>query len=510
MGNKIKEFCSHNIFNILFSCLMILSVYGIKLFNLVLSIDNEAAISVPESLYSAWLSMGRWGLVAIKRITGFDFYNPFLSTFFFIFLIGLSVILWGMLFSKYIDNPNFKKFYWIFPVILFTSPIMAEQFGFLMQAFEVLFAFDLLAIAIYFIYKFFLEKRNYLYLVVNVVLVAFSFSVYQALTTVYVTAMICIFILILDLNKKKWHFKNSDLWKMILIFMVLFFVGYLINLLITQLSFNIFDIQATDYTDGQIQWGKASFLTCLKNVLFFIVSVIRGDTIFYSFSYLIVLILVLFDLFQNIKTFKGQYVLYFLSRFALLITPFLMGLILGANPSKRVVLSLPFMLAFTLMYLLCHKSNDKKALKVCYVLISTLIGFSQIQTSARLYYTEFVTNKEQERIAANIADQIYEITGTYNPEEPVIFIGSLNLNRNNSCYQSGDLELVGRSFFEVSFSPSHGTYLMQNYLRTLGINYVYPSEEIISEVLNYQNNMPIWPNENSIQNVNGVIVVKLS
>lgn len=67
MYENIKNFTRNNKSNIIISSIFILSVYLIKLGTLATSIDNEAAISVSSSLYTAWLSMGRIALVYLKK-----------------------------------------------------------------------------------------------------------------------------------------------------------------------------------------------------------------------------------------------------------------------------------------------------------------------------------------------------------------------------------------------------------------------------------------------------------
>lgn len=77
MYENIKNFTRNNKSNIIISSIFILSVYLIKLGTLATSIDNEAAISVSSSLYTAWLSMGRIALVYLKKVFGVGIYNPF-------------------------------------------------------------------------------------------------------------------------------------------------------------------------------------------------------------------------------------------------------------------------------------------------------------------------------------------------------------------------------------------------------------------------------------------------
>ena len=95
----------------------------------------------------------------------------------------------------YIKNNKNKYAYWIFISIFFTAPIMAEQLGFVMQAVEVLLGINLVAISLFYTYRYFIDTPKKYYLIISVILSGIAFSIYQALTTIYVTAAICLFIL---------------------------------------------------------------------------------------------------------------------------------------------------------------------------------------------------------------------------------------------------------------------------------------------------------------------------
>ena len=98
-----------------------------------------------------------------------------------------------------------------------------------------------------------------------------------------------------------------------------------------------------------------------------------------------------------------------------------MGIILGGQPTKRTAISYPFMLGFSSMYLfeeIRTKIKNKDAILILMVLVA-LVPFKQSVLSSRLYYTEYITNKESEIVATKISNRIEEITGSYNPEEKI-------------------------------------------------------------------------------------------
>ena len=70
--------------------------------------------------------------------------------------------------------------------------------------------------------------------------------------------------------------------------------------------------------------------------------------------------------------------------------------------------------------------------------------------------------------------------------------------------------MSGYSFFEISFSTAHGTWVMRNFMMTLGYNYKYPSDEQFIAAEEYAKTMESWPNTNSVAVHDGMIIVKLS
>ena len=87
-------------------------------------------MAVPESLYSSWYSMGRFGLMAIKKSTGDLCFQSLCgivpdagSNFPECDALDLAFFMIG---GKDWQN---KHTNWVFPVVFFTSVISAEQNG---------------------------------------------------------------------------------------------------------------------------------------------------------------------------------------------------------------------------------------------------------------------------------------------------------------------------------------------------------------------------------------------
>lgn len=134
----------------------------------------------------------------------------------------------------------------------------------------------------------------------------------------------------------------------------------------------------------------------------------------------------------------------------------------------------------------------------------------QSMMTSRLYYTQYTQYEEDVRVAAKISDRIEQLNLGETPTQPVMYVGRRASHKNNSCIQDEQLELIGRSYFAVSFSTNHGTWVMHNFMETLGYDYEMSlDEKKIATAEKYAADMPVWPAQGSVALKDGIIIVNL-
>lgn len=507
----LNNFIKNNKANFMIVGFFLLLAYGLKVFNILISHDTEALMSISDSLYQSWISMGRFGLVALKYLLGTSWFNPYVASFMLPVCLFIASIIWMYLFAYLNNTVNQKKMTrWIFPVVFFTAPIMAEQSGFLLQAYEIAFSIALVGIAIFSLYYGILNYQKRYYVLSSLLIVLF-FSIYQALVVLFVAGTIAGFILLYDGISKNEEVNSIYYWKIILKIIVTFIISTVIYYIINKTILQLLSINTTSYITDQVLWMSAGIVETIKSILLHIKDVLLGKRIFYSKLLLpLILMLIIYTVYR-LKNREKNYYIYVLSVIAILVSPFLMTIILGQCLAVRTEITIPFVLGFLCFYLAnLVDVNFNKALKYLVVLLMFCVGMHQGQQSSRIYYTEYVKYQEDIMLATKISNRIEELNFGETPEEPVVFVGYRNANRNNSSYSVADQELIGKSYFEVSFSTQHGTFVIENYLRTLGIVYNGPTEEQV-EIANAEaQNMPAWPDVNSVKEYDGIIIVKLS
>lgn len=490
-------------FQIILLGLVLLLVYGIRLSTLFITIDTEMIITDPANLYKSWITMGRWGLVLLKRILGTYTFNVYVAAFMMILSILATTVTWCYLFYL-VNGKRLKNSLCIFGTLWFTSPIMAEQVAFLLQSYEVTIAIGLIAISLILQLEYKRDKKWY-QIFSSFILLTISFATYQAMVLVYVTAATMIFLIYYGKNANVTDLKTKIIY--ILNLIILFLVAYFAYLFINMILLHVLNLQSNSYIEEQMLWGKQSVAIILSNIIEYIWNMLSGNGFFYNNGLIVLYVITLIILFIQHK--MKDYWLYVMAMLFLFMCPFLMVAIRGGGIQHRTELTMPLVEAFLVLYVLDYMWSRTK--KFYYIgLIFVLVAMmDQTQMSARLYYTSYVNNVQSVLFAIKISDRIEQLD-IDTKTTPVVFIGRIAYERNNSCLERTDFELAGYGNFEISFYTMHGTSIMQNYLRVLGINYVLPNDDQIILAEDLAKNMKTWPNTDSVRLSNGIVVVKLS
>lgn len=497
----------------------ILYVYGIKVFNISISHDTESIMSIPDYIYGAWYMMGRFGLVFLKKLLGSYFFNPYIAAFMMVVLMLCNSIVWEYLIFIIKGSQGPKTTLWIFPVLFFTSGISAEQSEFLLQAYEVNLALLMVAVVLILFFRGILKRKKWYYCAAAFLCVI-AFSTYQSLIPLFAASCALCFLLIYDrisADETK-EIQAKEYW-LLIGKMILFCVGsFIIYQLINKLVLEVHGLEPTPYISGQIMWGTIPAKQCVINIVRHVYMALTGKRFLYSASFGVVYAAIVLVTIVRIKKRETCYWIYCLAVIFCLGAPFLMAVLMGNAPTIRADILLPFTVGFLMQYLvekLFEKAAERpgingKQIRIAVVCAVFIASFTQSAASARLYYTQYVQYEEDVRRAVKITDRIDQLGLGEIPREPVVFVGYRMPQLNRACYPSEQLELIGRSFFELSYGTKHGTWVMNLFLNTIGYTYNMPSPEQSEQAEKDAEDMPVWPAQGSVAEKNGVIIVKLS
>ena len=511
----VREFLNDHKYSWWIMGLFLFAAYGIKVFNVSISHDTEAIMAVPDSLYGSWLSMGRFGLIALKKLLGTYLFNPYAASAMMFVMMIINGIAWEYLFCWLGDRKEQKKeSTWIFPTIYFTSMIVAEQSGFLLQAYEVNVAFFLIAVSVFCLCRIILEHGKWYLAVPAIGCPVIAFASYQAYVPLFMAAAAVCFVLIYDTNSRQNNGRTDFRFcvKVLLAFVIDFVVAFGVYQIVNKIIMARYEMQTTSYISDQIAWKNQPLQVTLNAILEHIGEALQGKGIFFTALYGLIYVVMLIYIAVRIRKKEQSYWVYMIAVFFSGVVPFFMTVLLGGAPSARTEIVLPFIAAFYCEYLV-KKIRSKDAWRGVYVLATAFFAafcMHQSMMTSRLYYTQYTQYEEDVRVAAKISDRIEQLNLGETPTQPVMYVGRRAYHKNNSCIQDEQLELIGRSYFAVSFSTNHGTWVMHNFMSTLGYDYKMSlNEKKITTAEKYAADMPTWPAKGSVALKDGIIIVNL-
>lgn len=347
--------------HILMIGLFVFLFHGAKLNSDVVGIDTEDIIHLQGDFYGGWLNTGRQGLVLIKLLTGNLRFNPYFTGIMTLVLYVLSVSAFFLLWDRIAGNrlmtravsvssgrkDSARLWAWGLGGLLWIShPMMAEQFYFSLQSLEICLCLLMTAASLYLSYRW-AYKLHPAPAIGSVVLLLVTFSCYQTFVVLYIFGTVSIVFLqaLKDISGKK-EISGSGLIKRVIPYVIIFFIAFMLNMLITRLFFS-----SSSYLRDQILWGKAETIDCFRAIAGHVIKVFTGyDSIFYHWG---MGILAVSDLLLLIRFFrwygsgrKGVIGVTLFFYLALFVTPFMLTVLMGCSPAIRSQLILPAILGF--------------------------------------------------------------------------------------------------------------------------------------------------------------------
>ncbi|MCI9592421.1 MAG: hypothetical protein HFG42_18165 [Lachnospiraceae bacterium] len=498
------QYFKENLLSNIMLLLLILSAYGIRLAYYTVGLDTAGMLANYEGVMKHYISIGRFGVSFTKMLLGFDTLQPWELSFLTILFLYLAILVWGFLFAQFSLKINAKdlKYTWIFGAIFITSPLLAEQFVFTLQGFEVALSLNLCAGAIYSSFEWIKSKKQ-IYALYTAGLLAYSVGTYQSLIIIYIIAVIAIFLLLYDsLSKKE---KQELIAKQIIIcvssLMLYFFIDKLISVLL--------DIPPSQYLEESfIAWGKLEGSEILNRCISYIKDVFMGKGIFYSYIYIILSI----GLFvaNGYKMYKRKSIdlLLVITTLGYIFSPFLLTIVLGSVEPVRAQFPLPFWAGCSAYLLIRMIKLDKVKIFCC--IICAVVSIRQANQLQTLFYTDYARQRNDEQLVSQIMSRINLLNIPNLSEKGIVFVGERPALLNPATVKG---EIIGKSYFEFGGGGSNSTgctYFLISFFETEGYVFRSPTEDEMKEALIISKEMAEWPANDSISFRNDIIIVKLS
>lgn len=474
--------------------------FGFMLTHHTITIDEETWI-LSDSPSLLWLFQGRFG----TEIFNFFFtqqgrYAPFLWDF-------LSIVLWcfsGILFSYSLvgNRKSCKEIPLFFFLAYFVSMpfVVGELLSFSMFNLQVCVAMVCVAFA-FSDTLYYIEHPSALRIVRILLLLIFSFSIYQCLINVYITAVVAFCLLEFTEGRRMLGRTVFISASFCMLSILLYYGGNTLLIHLVGADSYLSDNYVGWFSEGSI--FKALFLAFANIARVSLAIPVLDVEIYGGLPIRIVtacFILYALWLFFQQKGIKDKALAFFYT-LALVMAPFTLYLVLGTYKTHgRILQALPLAGAVEI-YIILTLLKKEWFKKTAFVLLAYLL-FLNARNMNMLFYYGSIAYEHDKNIANLIMFEIQKAGFDYH-EKPLVFLGSLPMD-SISIQTSAT---IGASIFEWD---DGNMKRMTDFLETEGYQVIYPSDDAVLEALSVMENMSPWPQEGCLQETENGIVIYLS
>lgn len=237
-------------------------------------------------------------------------------------------------------------------------------------------------------------------------------------------------------------------------------------------------------------------------------NVFWGEGVFYNKMYFITFVTALISLVHiNLEKKKDLRIMVWIMLCFIFfnLTSFLISIVSGAilRPWSQIII--PFVLAGNLTITI-EGVKSKKMVRAFVIACSLIMVMNQSQMVLSLLYTDDYRYMQDYSIAESIYDSINQVCE--GDLKAVVILGTYEFQTINSIT---DGDVIGASQFAWDLT---GDNIVTNraymFMESIGKKIEFPTDEQISEAILVAENMPVWPNSDSVVDCGEFVVVKLS
>lgn len=496
--------------------LSIVFLYGIRLTQGDIFVDSDIMLTDPQNLIFSWYGHQRFGLVFTKQLFSLTRLLPFQQNALFLltdFLLALGICF--CLFEWSGRSGCYRTGAFLFAGIFLTAPVFAEQFLFVLQAFESAVAMLLCVLTSYCSGRWIYDRGSMLWALLAVIFMTWAFGSYQAYPAFYIALVLLSYIIVYIHRESSCGLREG------LMHAGLFLAGFTASQLFSRLVCTLAGASSS-YVESMFSWGIQDLETCIAGIREDFYRIYRGTwPLFFSRYFLQAgMAASVLALYHGWKKKSRKFPCFLLALILLSITPVLITLITATPQPIRGQMTYPLVWASYILLLytgLASLSSDRNI--ICFfrkagcgamVFGTILLGWRQGIHMSQLWETAH----EQYVSDAFTANRMYEdICRTADRSDmehcKVVFVGTRAAKLGGSPV-IGDV--IGHSFFEWDASSSIGVSLRVNtFFETLGLFMEVPAPEDYEYALELCAGRPVWPASDSVfLTEEGIVVVKLS
>lgn len=502
---KFGKFVSANKLLTIYTFMLILIIYGLKLANTSYGMDTNWFIQNPSGYLNYWISIGRFGEVFLKYLFLKQFTNIYLINSLTFILLGLSALYICYLFDSYNSQKDSKNLF-IIPSIFVTSQLFLFQYYFVLQNFEFSLAMFLtIAITHYSLklseYKF---LKKIAMIVLLTMLMTIVIGVYQTFILFFIELVVAC--LLLSYRRDKFSFKIMILKGIPEIIILL--LGIIFYWIVDKLVVSFFHLSHANHSTGMINWLNVPFRDGVNSLMTAFASmfpIVSNTPNIYGYSLLLTLILAIIILSIFVHR-KYNFVIITISLLLLIISGLGILIASGILPSPRsMVPQYPFMVCFVFFYTSLITKN--KFINRTIILFTILLSFTQVRTASNLVMTEDSIFKEDQRKIQLIYQTIESLQLENKSNYKLMIVGSSPAKNKQIIGRFGDL--VGISMFEFGGNYSMSTNIVA-IMENMGMSYTSPSQEEYMEYWKNKTSLEYQTTDFGVEVIDNMIIIKVT
>lgn len=480
-------------FGILFGIAIVCHFFEMS--NFLVSVDDEFAAlrSNPE----VWIGQGRWVIFLVEKYIFDQPTMPFVPELVFCALMSLSY----MFLIKAHQQKLTGKFFLLYPIyVAFPSLWMITSFYGNITATAL--GFLCITIAIWMFMQIISSSNSdkvsilIIKLLLPSVFIAIALGSYQSFFEFAIVLGTGVFLLNIINNK----FIMVGFVKQYVLLLLVIVIGIVLYKCIDKIFMFSFGIPNQPYIDGFINIKMSDLMPIFSRTYNMFILIYSGSNIMYGIG--MPMLSVLFGFTTLVIICKRQYILLRIILFLIvLISPFILTFVAGGNMPLRAIVAIPYVVWLVgWIALSSPKFKIIGGIIVFTVLLQILSVIGQYAALSSIYQTH-------DRI---LADDIYRRMAASNPEfdrEDMLYVdiyGGAGIGR---LYPVPADSTSLSSIFE--WDNGHVDRIIA-YMKLQG----YANLQKIEQDLMKNNNlifeqMPTWPNQDSVQYIDGVYLIKL-
>lgn len=363
MAVQFLSFIRENRAGALLSGAAALCTYGAWMTRQDITVDTEIMMADPDAMMNSWLGINRFGLVFTKHLFGQTAFHPVLSRVLTVILLWITAMVLSFFVYKWSGGQKrFRLFSAVFPVVYVTAPCFAEQFYFVLQSAEVVFAMLLCVLAASGAGQFAFFGGKWFWAAGSILLLVWAFGTYQAMAAVAASLIVILFMTVYLGENGKEQDRQRFGWLLAGVKLAAVFVIGFVLYMAAAAAVRTLSGGSEAYVADMMHWKKDGINVCLHSILG---ELRRVFDCYYAmfrpeFGWAVLLFFISSLVWMERRKRPGK--LWYLAAVCVfLLSPFLMTLVAGDYQPIRAHLVYPLVFASALSFLTAFLWPEEEA-----------------------------------------------------------------------------------------------------------------------------------------------------